>query len=108
MTLQGQLDLVTLQDITLETPAPNATDHYPMRCLVQDNITLTDKDSDNWLINRLLPSFYQAGVRHCLWVCNPTLYSHQLAEQVAKRLPQLTLTVFNDLEHAATWLKRAS
>ena len=108
LSLHGPLDLTALQDITLEGPAPGAASGYPARCLVLDNTTLTATAATNWLIDRLLPSFHQAGVRHWTWVCNPTLRSHQLADQVAKRLPQLALTVFDDLEHAATWLQRAS
>lgn len=108
LTLDGQLELTALQDITLEGQELSAATNYPVRCLVLDNTTLTGIDTVNWLVDRLLPSLHRAGVRHCTWVCNPTLRSHRLAEQVAKRLPQLTLTVFNDLEHAATWLQKAS
>lgn len=108
LTLQGQLDLAALQDITLEGQALSAAKSYPVRCLVLDNMALTGTETTNWLIDRLLPSFHRAGVQHWTWVCNPTLHSHRLAEQVAERLPQFTLTVFNDLEHAATWLQRTS
>jgi hypothetical protein len=108
LTLHGQLELRALQDITLEGQATSAAKIYPARCLVLDNMSLTGPDTFSWLVDRLLPSFHHAGVQHWTWVCNPTLRSHQLAEQVARRLPQLMLTVFSDLEHAATWLKRAS
>jgi hypothetical protein len=108
LSLHGQLELTALQDITLEGQAPSATKAYPARCLVLDNMSLIGTDTINWLVDRLLPSFHRAGVQHWTWVCNPTLRSHQLAEQVARRLPQLMLTVFDDLEHAATWLQRIS
>jgi len=108
LSLHGQLELTALQDITLEGQAMSAASTYPARCLVLDNMSLTGTDTLNWLVDRLLPSFHRAGVQHWTWVCNPTLRSHQLAEQVARRLPQLMLTVFNDLEHAATWLQRVS
>lgn len=108
LTLQGQLELVALQDITLEGQELSTAKSYPARCLVLDNMALTGTETINWLVDRLLPSFHRAGVRHWTWVCNPTLRSHRLAEQVTKRLPQLTLTIFNDVEHAVTWLHRAS
>lgn len=106
LSLHGQLELAALREITLEGHALPATKIYPARCLVLDNISLTTTEAINWLIDRLLPSFHQGGVQYWTWVCKPTLRSHYLAEQVAKRVPQLMLTVFTDLEHATTWLQR--
>ncbi len=106
LTLQGQPELAALQDVTLEGPASSTAKSYPVRCLILDNMVLAGTETLNWLVEWLLPSLHQAGVRHWTWVCNPTLRSYRLAEQVTKRLPQLTLTVFDDVEHAVTWLHR--
>lgn len=106
LNLWGQLEVVELQDINLQIAGIMPA--YPAWCLVQDNLTPTERglEAEDWLFDQLLPAFHRAGVRHWTWVCGPTLRSRLLAEQVAKRLPQVVLTVFNDLEQAATWLQR--
>lgn len=94
-----------LQDVNLQLVSfPLAC---PAWCLVQDNLALTRQgaEAEIWLLDQLLPSLYEAGVRHWIWVCSPTLRSHSLVKQVAKRLPSATLTIFDDLEHATTWLQ---
>lgn len=80
----------------------------PKRCLIQDNLPTTSLATDHcpWLTDYLLPKLHQAGVREWLWVCQPTVSSCLLLEQVRYRFPSLKIGAFCDVEQASTWLRR--
>lgn len=63
-------------------------------------------DAAHWLSREFLPQLRLAGIEHLAWVCAPSARGYNMARSIARQLPQLPITLFDDVELAVVWLQR--
>ena len=101
---QGELTLGAVAAGCLELAQCYLTHTYPRVLNSNAQVTGVDWDVSPWLARYFLPFMSLAGVEQLAWVCGPTLRGRGMAQDIAQRLPQLALDVFDDLESAVSWL----
>lgn len=101
---QGELTLSAVAVGCLELAQCYLTHTYPRVLNSNAQVTGVGWDVSPWLARYFLPFMSLAGVEQLAWVCGPTLRGRGMAQDIARRLPQLALDVFDDLESAVSWL----
>ncbi|RZK90774.1 MAG: hypothetical protein EOO62_34590 [Hymenobacter sp.] len=103
---QGELTLPAAQAASLDFVRCYLHHSYPRVLNSNALVTSVSWDVTPWLAQEVLPAMEFAGVQQLAWVCAPALRGRHMAQEIANRLPHMSLTLFSDLEEAVAWLQR--
>jgi hypothetical protein len=63
-------------------------------------------DMAPWLACEVLPYLRLAGIDHLAWVRPQALRGQYMVNALMSRLPGLAVALFDEMDHAVTWLTR--
>lgn len=103
----GELTLPAVQAASLDFARCYLHRSYPRVLNSNALVTSVSWDVTPWLAQELLPAMEFTGMQEVAWVCAPALRGRHMAQEIANRLPHMSLTLFSDLEEAVAWLQRS-
>jgi hypothetical protein len=103
---EGELTLPLVQLASLELA--QCFLERPYARVLNSNLLVTSISWDvaPWLLTELLPYLHLAGIKHLAWVRPQTIRGQQLINTMLSRLPGLSISLFDDIDQAVTWLGR--
>ena len=102
----GDLSLHTIKLATLELAQCILARPYARVLNSNMLVTSISWEAAPWLLSRLLPHVRLAGIEHLAWVRPETIRGQQLVNAMLSRLPGLHVALFDEMDHAVTWLQR--
>ncbi|MGI4833842.1 MAG: hypothetical protein ACRYFK_10315 [Janthinobacterium lividum] len=103
---EGDLTLPAVQYACLEVAQCFIEHAYPRVLNSDAQVTSLPWDITPWLAKHYFPGLALAGIKQLAWVHAPTVRGRNLAEQVLQQLPHLNVSLFRDIEDAASWLQQ--
>lgn len=107
LNLEGQLTLDEAQAIQVQIVQIAQHRCYAQVLINACNLDFPNIDSLRLLAPLLTSGLTLLGVHQLAWVCQSSASQLAAAHLLLAHLP-LTASLFNDVEHAATWLRRRS
>jgi hypothetical protein len=103
---EGELTLRTVQLASLELAT--CILQRPYARVLNSNLLATSISWDMapWLACEVLPYLRLAGIDHLAWVRPQALRGQYMVNALMSRLPGLAVALFDEMDHAVTWLTR--
>jgi len=103
---KGELTLTAVQVACAELGACFL--HRPYARVLNSNLQVTNVHwaVAAWLACEFLPHVKLAGIEHIAWICSPSLRGRNMVQTVMNWLPQLTVTLFDDMDEAVYSLQK--
>jgi hypothetical protein len=105
---EGALTLPVVQYACLEVAQCFVKHAYPRVLNSHAQVTSMPWDVAPWLVKRFFPGLHAAGIEQLAWVHAPDVRGHSIAEQAMQQLPELNISLFNDIEQATSWLQKTN
>jgi hypothetical protein len=102
----GELTLANVQSTCLEVSRCFLQRAYSR--VLNSNLLVTSVSwsAVGWLALEFMPQLSPAGVEHVAWVCSPSLWGRSVVQRIVGLLPQVAISLFDDVETAAGWLQQ--
>lgn len=103
---EGELMLSTVQEACAELGACFL--HRPYSRVLNSNLQVINVHwaVAAWLACEFMPHVKLAGIEHIAWICSPSLRGRNMVQTVMNLLPQLTVTLFDDMDEAVYSLQK--
>ncbi|QKG53534.1 hypothetical protein [Hymenobacter sp. BRD67] len=69
-------------------------------------ITNVDREVAAWMASNFMPYIDLAGIRQMAWVYAPSVRGQAMAHEIMARLPNATISLFNEMSEAVAWLEQ--